>query len=218
MKKGVLLLASLVCLPAWSQGWKLPVFTLAYDVAAGESEDDDGEALLPASLRHTAALRIKEDVGTASFGFSLRGSIKDYYLQTGDYAYLDASHDGSFKPADQWKVGYSVGVKGTDYPETDAAGLSKNTLALKAGVETAFAPFTGTSFDAAVSGRGVLAENPADPSQTWAVSAGLATRLGEWQLGARFRGEIRLPMGAASTITSTTNAAGSISVRWDPNR
>jgi hypothetical protein len=218
MKKGALLLAALVSLPAWSQEWKLPVFTLAYDVAAGENEDDDGETLLPASLRHTAALRIKEDVGTASFGVSLRGSMKDYYLQTGDYAYLDLSHDGSFRPADKWKIGYSVGVKGTDYPEPDAAGASKNTLALKTGLEAAFAPFTGTSFDAGVTGRGVLAENPADPYQTWTLSAGLATRLGEWQMGARFRGELRLPMGAASTIASTTNATGSVSVRWDPNR
>jgi len=79
------LLLFFACLPAWSLDWKLPVFTLRYEAAGGESEDPDDETLQPSSLRNTVSLRVKEDVESASFGLTLRSSMKDYYLQAGDY-------------------------------------------------------------------------------------------------------------------------------------
>ena len=109
MKKSMVLLLFFACLPAWSLDWKLPVFTLRYEAAEGESEDPDDETLQPSSLRNTVSLRVKEDVESASFGLTLRSSMKDYYLQAGDYSYLDLEHDGTFHLGEAWKLGYLWG-------------------------------------------------------------------------------------------------------------
>ena len=127
MKKSIVPLLLVVCLPSWSLEWKLPVFTLKYEAAEGESEDPDDETLQPSSLRNTISLRVKEDAEEASFGLTLRGSVKDYYLQAGDYSYLDLEHDGTFHLGDAWKLGYTLGMKGMDFPELDPQGLRSST-------------------------------------------------------------------------------------------
>jgi hypothetical protein len=218
MKKGICLLMAFACLPAWSLDWKLPVFTMRYEVAGGQSEDPDEETLLPASLRNTVSLRIKEDADPASFGLTLRGSGKQYFLQSGDYSYLEAEHDASFKLGPAWKLGYTLGLKDMAYPQLDAHGLSKDTLSLKAGGTVDLALMKGTSLDAGLAGRWLAAENPADTLQSYVVTAGFSSRLGEWLLGARYRGEFRLPLGAPSGVGIAVYNTGSVSLQWDPNR
>ncbi len=218
MKKSMALLLFFACLPAWSLDWKLPVFTLRYEAAEGESEDPDDETLQPSSLRNTVSLRVKEDVESASFGLTLRSSMKDYYLQAGDYSYLDLEHDGTFHLGEAWKLGYLMGMKGKSFPELDWQGLPKDTLALKAGMNAAFTVVKGTTLEAGTAGRWELADNAQDSLQAYVLTAGFSTRLGEWLLGARYRGEYRLPLGSSSGVGSSTYNMGSVSLQWDPNR
>jgi hypothetical protein len=217
MKKGVLLFLLFVCLPVWSLDWKLPVFTVRYEVAGGESEDPDDETLQPSSLRNTVSLRVKEDVDNASLGLTLRGSLKDYFQQAGDYSYLDVEHDGSFRLGDAWKLGYTVGMKEMTFGQPDAEGLSKDALSVKAGATAALLLAKGTSVEAGLGGRCVLAESRLDSLQGYALSAGFSSRLGDWLLGARYRGEFRLPLGSSSDVGATTYHTGSVSLQWDPN-
>jgi hypothetical protein len=218
MKKSLFLLLLLSCLPAWSLDWKLPVFTLRYEAAEGASEDPDDETLQPSSLRNTVSLRVKEDVESASFGLTLRGSMKDYYQQAGDYSYLALEQDGTFRLGEEWKLGYLLGLKGKSFPELDSQGLPKDTLSLKAGTSAAFSVVKGTTLEAGTSGRWELADNTQDSLQAYVVTAGFTSRIGEWLLGAHYRGEFRLPLGPSSGVGTSSCNTGSVSVQWDPNR
>jgi hypothetical protein len=218
MKKSVVLLFAIACLPSWSLDWKLPVFTMKYEAAEGESEDPDDETLQASSLRNTVSLRVKEDVEVASFGLTVRGSVKDYYFQAGDYSYLDLEHDGSFRLGDAWKLGYTLGMKGMEFPELDSQGLSKDTFSLRAGTNAVFSVMKGTTMEAALAGRYELAENLIDSLQGYVLTTGFSTRLGEWLLGAHYRGAFRLPLGPLSQVGASAYHTASLSLQWDPNR
>jgi hypothetical protein len=219
MKKCALFLLLLACAPAWSLDWSLPVFTLRYEAAGGESEDPDEEdTLLPSSFRNTMSLHIKEDAAPASFGLTLRGSNKDYFLQTGDYSYLELVQDGSFRLGEAWKLGYLVAMKGIEYPEGYAGGLSRDAVSLKAGSNASLRLGGGASMEAGLTGRFVFAENPLDDAQAYVLSAGVSSRFGEWLLGVRYRGELRFPLGSASTVQSNMYHTAGLSLQWDPGR
>jgi len=219
MKKCVIFFLLAASASAWSLDWDIPVFTMRYEAAGGESEDpNDEEALLPSSMRNTMSLHIKEDAAPATFGLTLKGSNKDYYLQTGDYSYLEVVQDGSLRLGTAWKLGYLVGVKSIEYPQGYVSGLSKDAVALKTGTTASFALGGGASLEAGVTGRFVFAENPLDDAQAYVVSAGLSSRLGEWLVGVRYRGEFRLPLGSTSTVTSNMYHTAGVSVQWDPGR
>jgi hypothetical protein len=212
MKKGVCALMTLVCLPAWSLDWTLPIFTVRYEVAGGVSEDPDDDTLQPSSLRNTVTFRVKEEADPATFGLACTLSAKDYYQQSGDYSYLKVEHDGAMWVAEPLKLGYALGAKWMQYPELDSHGLSKNGLTLSAGGTAAVRIARGTSLDAGAAGRFSLTENPADAVQTYTGTAGLSTRLGDWLFSARYRGEFRFPVAGLDTYHT-----GSVSLQWDPN-
>jgi hypothetical protein len=218
MKKGVSFLFIVLCLPCWSLDWDLPVFSLRYEVAGGVSEDPDEDIALPSSIRNSLVFQIKESSKTASFGLAFRGSVKDYFLQIGDYSYYQVDQDGSFSLSKQWKLAYAVSGKRIEYPQLDSAGLSKDSLALNGGGTVSFAPVQGTSVEAGLSTRCSLADNAADALQTYVLSAGISTRLGEWLLAARYRGEVREALGSLSTMAGSAFHTGSVSLQWDPNR
>jgi hypothetical protein len=219
MKKCVLLLLLAAGAPAWSLDWDVPVFTLRYEAAGGECEDpDEEEIFLPSSFRNTVSLHIKEDAAPATFGLTLRGSNKDYFLQAGDYSYLEAMHDGVFRLGDGWKLGYLVAVKSIEYPQGYADGLSKDAVSLKAGSTASLALGGGASVEAALTGRFIQAENPLDDAQAYVLSAGFSSRFGGWLLGVRYRGEFRLPLGPGSMVGSNMYHTAGLSIQWDPGR
>jgi hypothetical protein len=219
MKKCMLFLLLAASTPAWSLDWSIPVFTMRYEAAGGESEDpNDEEALLPSSFRNTMSLHIKEEAAPATFGLTFRGSNKDYFLQTGDYSYLEVMQDGSLRLGKAWKLGYLVGMKSIEYPQGYVSGLSKDAVSLKAGTSASFALGGGASVEAGVTGRFVLAENPLDDAQAYVLSAGLSSRLGAWLVGVRYRGEFRLPLGSTSVVASNMYHTAGLSVQWDPGR
>jgi hypothetical protein len=218
MKKCIILLLGMACLPAWSLDWELPVVTMKYEIAGGEVEDPEDETLEPTSLRNTATLRIRQEADPATFWLTLRTSAKDYYQEAGDYSYLEAEHEGTWRADEIWKLGYLLGVKRLEYAQPGADGLSDDNLTMKAGGSAVFTFMRGTSLEAGVSGRYTWATNPADAQQRYAVTTGFASRLGEWLLGVHYRGEFRLPMGATSSVGTRTYNTGSVSFQWDPNR
>jgi hypothetical protein len=220
MNKSALILVLLIaCVPAWPLDWSLPVFTLKYEVAGGESEDPDEEdTLLPSSLRNTMSLHIKEDAGSAAFGLTLRGSNKDYLLQTGDYSYMEILHDASFRLGEAWKLGYLVAMKSIEYPQGYANGLSRDAVTMKAGTTASLSFGGGTGVEAALTGRFVLADNTLADAQAYVVSAGLSSRFGAWLMGVRYRGEFRLPLGPASAAGSNMYHTAGLSLQWDPGR
>jgi hypothetical protein len=203
---------------AFSLDWELPVTTLRVETGTGSAEDpEDAEALLPSSLRTTVSLRIREEADPAVFGLTLRGSWKDYFLQSGDYSYVELDQDGSLRVSDAVKLGYDLAAKDMTYPQTDALGRSKDALALKAGLDTAVTLARGTTLDMGLTGRWELAVNDARSLQAYVVSAALSSRIGEWVFGARYRGEFRFALGAGSGVTSSMYNTGAISLAWDPN-
>ena len=217
MKKSLCALLALACLPAWSLDWKLPVVTVRYEAAGGSSEDPDEDTFEPSSLRNTVSFRVKEEADPATFGLGLVMSAKDYYQQNGDYSYLKLEQDGSVRLGKPWKLGYALAAKWMDYPQLDSFGLPKDLLGLSAAVDAVLRLDRGTSLEAGLTGRCALTENPADALQAYAAMAGLTARLGDWLLSARYRGELRLPLGEASAAGLDTYHTGSVSLQWDPN-
>ena len=217
MKKGVCALLALACLPAWSLDWKLPIVTMRYEVAGGSSEDPDDDDFEPSSLRNTVSLRVKEEADPATFGFGLVVSAKDYYQQSGDYSYVKVEHDGAVRFGKPWKLGYSLGAKWMEFPELDSFGRPKDALGLSAGTNAVLRLDRGMSLEAGVVGRLSLTEDPADALQAYGATAGVSARLGDWLLTARYRGEVRLPLGGASTAGLDMYNTGSVSLQWDPN-
>ncbi len=222
MKKGALLvLGALAALPGAagpSFDWQLPVTTLRVETAAGTEEDPEEETLLPSSIRNTVSVRVREEADPALFGLTLRGSWKDYFLQAGDYWYLEADQDGSLRLSDAVKLGYTLGVKDAHWPELDSQGMPKDFLALKAGVNTVLTIVRGTTLDTGVNGRWEIAANDTSALQVYVLSAALSSRIGEWVFGVRYRGELRLPLGSESAVTFTSYHTAAFSLEWDPNR
>jgi hypothetical protein len=217
MKKGVCALLALACLPAWSLDWKLPVVTMRYEVAGGGSEDPDDDTFEPSSLRNTVTFRVREEADPATFGLGLTMSAKDYYQQSGDYSYVKVEHDASVRLGKPWKLGYTLGAKWMEYPQLDSHGLPKDALSLRAATIAELRLDRGTSLEAGVGARFGLTEDPADALQAYTASAGISARLGDWLLAARYRGEVRIPLGGASTGGLDTYHTGSVSLQWDPN-
>jgi hypothetical protein len=218
MKKGLFLLLAIVALPAWSLDWEMPIFTMRYEVIGGESEDIDDDTLQPSSLRNMVSLRVRESADPAAFGLTLTATDKDYYLGSGDYAYMRVDHDATLRLNKAWKVGYDIGSKWMEYADLDSEGLSKDLVSVNAGVSTTFTIVQGTSIEVGLAGRFALAENPEDARQTYTTTTELNTRLGEWLLTTRYRGEFRLPFGVESVTTQSSYHTGIISLQWDPNR
>ena len=219
MKKCMCVLLACMSLPAWSLDWKLPVFTVRYEAAGGAAEDPDDESFLASSLRNTVTFQVKETADPATFGLALTLSGKDYYLpanQSGDYSYVKVEQDGTIRIGDAWKLGYEMNVKAIEYPSLDSHGLSKDVVAAGLGCTASLLVVKGTSLEAGMTGRYSAAENTADSLTNWVMTAGFSSRLGEWLLSARYRGELRFPLDTSMGANSYNTAA--ISLQWDPNR
>jgi hypothetical protein len=220
MKKAALLGFLLACPAAFGLDWQLPVVTASYETAGGasEDEDEDNDTLVPASLRNTVALRVREEALPAAFGLLLKYSTKDYLFEASDYTYVEAGQDTTLRIGRLLRLGALVGAKYEQYGQLDDGGLSKDFLALKGRLEASLAPLRGTSLEASLGTRFDLAEEPAKSKQAWTAAAGFSSRLGQWLVSARYRGEFRLPLGAASGAASAVYNLGSFSLQWDPNR
>ncbi len=216
MKNVMFLFVLLVCSPAWCLDWQLPIFSVRYEAAGGETEDPDEEELLPASLRQTVCVQMKEEVAPAVFDLSVTYSLKDYFLQNGDYSYVFLAQGGAVRLG-AVKLAYDLGAKSVEYPLPDRDGFSKDLVSLRAGTAATFLLVKGTSLETSLGSRFDLAENQANSAQAYVGTLALTSRLGDWQVAGRLRGELRLPLGEASLKDRSTYAVGSLAASWDPN-
>jgi hypothetical protein len=221
MKKGTLIVVlAWTCMTAAALDWKLPVVTLKYDVTGGsiESPDPDEDILIPSSLRNTVSLRIKESARPLDLGLTVRWSAKDYFEQSGDYSYLSLEQDARLDLGGGVDLGYVLGARLLTSPQTDGDGLSKDMLALTAGLDAQAAVVRGTRADLSLDARAELAEAGVKSRQVYRASTGLTSRIGQWLLGMRYRAEARLPASSPTLIAPSFLNVGSVSLQWDPNR
>lgn len=172
---------------------------------------------MPSSMRNTVSLRVKEVAHPAVFGLTMRYSLKDYYLTAGDYSYLEIEHEQSWRLADSLKLGFIVGGKNVDFPEPGEGGILKSYVSLKGGSNLVVELFEGTDLEGGLTARYDLARDAAREFQAYIASMALSTRLDDWQVTARYRGEFRLPLGPTSAITRSAYNTCSLNLQWDPN-
>ncbi len=220
MKKALAFFLLCSCPAAHPLDWKLPVFTMKYEVSRAtiEDPDPDEDILVPASLRNTVSLRVKESADPLTLGLTVKYSAKDYLTQSGDYEYFSVDQDTGIALTDWMDLGFMFGVKKTDSPESDTSGISKDNVALKGGIETAIQLVKGTSFDLNFQTEYDSYEAWEKSRQIYCVGAGFTTRFGEWLLSTRYRGEFRFPLASSSVVDQSTLNTGSLSFQWDPNR
>jgi hypothetical protein len=220
MKKGLLIVLGALAgaAGAGALDGQLPVTTLRVETEAGSAEDPDDGSLQADSLRTTASLRVREEASADVFGLTVRGSWKDYLDQAGDYRYIEVDHDGSLRLSPAVKLGYTLGAKDTVFAGPSAGGLVLDAWALKGDLSVSFTPAKGTTVETGITGKYVLGADPGRSYQSYTLAASVSTRLGEWLFGARYRGELRFPLGSASGVTLDADHTGAISLEWDPNR
>ena len=216
----VLFLLALVC-PA--QDLKLPVFFLRYDGGVGseqiQPEDVEEEQLEPSSQRHKVTLRIKEE-WSEQLATNLYTAVarKLYYLQPGSYTWFYLNPDFAWDITDrlQWSTGFRS--KWTFYDEPDSGGdpldftnlLLRTELSLRLMRELKLVPFVQGVLD--------LYENEENSQQTYVAGLGVESRLrGDWRLGGRYRGILRLPLGPDSLVSGRFNHEFGVNLSWDPN-
>ncbi|MBN1836078.1 MAG: hypothetical protein JW820_09530 [Spirochaetales bacterium] len=220
MKWAPVLAFVVLAVAAHGDEWKLPVVTLRYEMAEGAEEDEEEGTLSPAYWRHSLALRVKEEQGRR-FRATVVGrlSYKDYESDTAeDYWYF------SVVPGLEWSIGQAFGV-GTEFRvkkatffENAGASTEKDYLDLAPRVFADWRILKSLKLDAWLRGTYSLYENRPDSRQAYSFGVGLSGRWGQWNVGARYRGTARLPLGEDSTEQLRGYHVGSVNLSWDPNR
>lgn len=223
-----LLLASHpACRRAWAEddraasgeAWKLPVCTLGYGVSAGSGEDDEEDIQVPSSLRHTVTLRLREELGRPLLlTCLLKYSRKDYYAQAGDAVTLSVDQDGRLRLSDLLDLGAGLSARWVSRTDLAAGDAPNDVLTLKGNGNAAWKPGRGTSIDGSLQGGFDLASRAAKGRQVWTAGLGFESRLGDFLLRARYRGELRFPLGVESAVEDSGLHTGTFSLQWDPNR
>jgi hypothetical protein len=214
----------LVCLilatAACGDQWKLPIVSLRYEVAEGIEEDEEEGTLSPTYWRHSLALRVREDMGQR-FRVVLTGRIscKDYEGDAADdYWYVSAV------PGLEWSIGQVLGlgtefsVKRGMFDEADGAAPEKDYLDLGSKIFADWRIVKGLELDAWLRATYSLYEDRLKSRQAYTFGIGLTGRRGQWNIGARYRGTARLPLGEGSGQDFGGYHLGSVNVSWNPNR
>ncbi len=218
MEKTIVCALLLCASAAFGLDWKLPVFTLKYDVAGGTAEDPEDDLLLPSSLRNTASLAVKQSADPLAFGLAVRYSTKDYLLQIGDYTYIAVDQETTFDVSDFLGLGLTFGGKWSTSPEPDSDGLSKDFSVFRTKGDADIKLVPGTSLALSMGAEYDFYAAEAKSRQIYTAGAGVSSRLGEWLLSGKYRGVFRLPLGGASGIAQSFMNEGSFTLQWDPNR
>ncbi len=195
----------------------IPVFFLKYDGGVGNEEVED-EEMAPTSYRHSVSLRIKE-VWSSLLVTNLTTVVtrKQYLDQTGSYTSVNLLPDLSWTLTDSVKWYTSFQPRWYLYDELDSNELPKNHTALRAKTQLTFKPMVGVKIIPLLQGAWDVYGNATKTRQTYAVGIGIDGRIGQFVLGADYRGAFRLALGAESEVTDRFNHTFGVDVTWDPN-
>jgi hypothetical protein len=222
MKKAFLPFVALaVAPPAVSAlDWELPVFTVKYEMTDGAIENPvpDEDVFIPSSLRNFLEFHVRENADPLDLGLTVRYSVKDYLLQSGDYSYVTVSQSANLEATKFLDLGLTAGLKWSGSPQLDSSGQPKNYLALNGGITADIELFKGTGIDASLKAEYDMHEDQADSRQIYTAGLGVSSRLGQFLLGARYRGTFRLPLGDLSGVDMSMLHVASLSLQWNPNR
>ncbi len=217
MKKGLLGVWLAVAAAGGALDWELPVVTLKGEVAEGAVESDaEAGVLEPSSTRVSVTLTVRESADPLDLAWVVRWSGKEWPSQSGDYAYLEAVQEARLDATDGLRLTAGAGVKRMRHPE--AGDPPTDWTALQATLGADLEVVRGVSLELGLDGRWEVHDDATESRQRWTGSAALATRLGGWQLEARWRSEFRQPLGGATGVEASALHTGSVSLRWDPNR
>jgi hypothetical protein len=210
-------------LAAVAQDMKLPVFFLRYDGGVGseeiQPEDVEEEQLEATSHRHKVTLRVKQQCSDALLtDFYVAVARKQYLHDPGSYTWFYLNPDFAWDITDRVQWSTTFRSKWTFYDELDGFGdpkdftnlVLKTELTLRLLKELKLEPFLQGVFD--------LYRDEKDTQQTYVAGLGMESRLrGDWRLAGRYRGILRLPLGADSAVTGRFNHEFGVSLSWDPN-
>lgn len=217
----VFVLLTILC---QAQEIKLPVFFLRYDGGVGseelEPEEGEEEEVEPSSQRHKVTLRIKEQWND-SLATNLYTAVsrKDYFLQSGSYTYFYINPDFVWDITDRvrWSSGFRS--KWTWYDELDSYGESKNLTSLLAKTELTLKVLDQLKLTPSFRGVFDLYRNQEKIQQTYTAGLKVESRINpEVRLSGRYRGILRFPLGAESTVGVRLNNEFGINLSWDPNK
>jgi hypothetical protein len=202
-----------------SQEAQLPVFTLRYEGGVGVEEDEE-EALAPASSRNRVTLRIMEE-WSAAVTTNLYSAVsrKEYLDGPGSYSYFYLNPELAWKVNGNvtWRTG--LRTKWVWYDDLLSSGESGDLTSLLARKEMTvklpgglrLAPSLQSVFD--------LHRDDEKTAQQYAAGVSLESRPGDaWRLNGRLRGILNLPLGAPSLVEDRVNYEFALSASWDPNR
>lgn len=217
----VFVLLTILC---QAQEIKLPVFFLRYDGGVGseelEPEEGEEEEVEPSSQRHTVTLRIKEQWND-SLATNLYTAVsrKDYFLQSGSYTYFYINPDFVWDITDRVRWSSSFRSKWTWYDELDSYGESKNLTSLLAKTELTLKVLDQLKLTPSFRGVFDLYRNQEKIQQTYTAGLKVESRINpEVRLSGRYRGILRFPLGAESTVGVRLNNEFGINLSWDPNK
>ena len=217
----VFVLLTILC---QAQEIKLPVFFLRYDGGVGseelEPEEGEEEEVEPSSQRHKITLRIKEQWND-SLATNLYTAVsrKDYFLQSGSYTYFYINPDFVWDITDRVRWSSSFRSKWTWYDELDSYGESKNLTSLLAKTELTLKVLDQLKLTPSFRGVFDLYRNQEKIQQTYTAGLKVESRINpEVRLSGRYRGILRFPLGAESTVGVRLNNEFGINLSWDPNK
>ena len=217
----VFVLLSVLCS---AQEIKLPVFFLRYDGGVGseeiEPEESEEKEVEPSSQRHKITLRIKEQWSDSlTTNLYTAVSRKEYFLQSGSYTYFYINPDFVWDITDRVRWSSTIRSKWTWYDELDSYGESKDLTSLLAKTELTLKVLDQLKLTPSFRGVFDLYRNEEKIQQTYTAGLRVESRINpEVRLSGRYRGILRVPCGAESTVGVRFNNEFGINLSWDPNK
>lgn len=207
-----------------AQEIKLPVFFLRYDGGVGSEEiapeEGEEEEVEPSSQRHKITLRIKEQ-WSDSLATNLYTAVsrKEYFLQSGSYSYFYINPDFVWDITDRVRWSSAFRSKWTWYDELDSYGESKDLTSLLAKTELTLKVLDQLKLIPSFRGVFDLYRNEEKIQQTYTAGLRVESKINpEVRLSGRYRGILRVPLGAESIISDRFNNEFGINLSWDPNK
>jgi hypothetical protein len=199
---------------------RLPVVSLSYDGVVGSTETEE-EVMDDSSYRHEVDLQIREEWSRAVVSTLAAELVRKLTVigSSPGYTTIQLSPQLRWKLTDSLAWNTSLLVRRALYDEPYAAGEPRDYTRLRADGALSVGLAKGVTLVPRLLATLELYDDPARSKQSYALGVSLDARFGQWSVGADYRGDLRLPLGAlnVSTATRLDHSFGA-GITWDPNR